>query len=69
VIDDVGDFVLSIDVPDEFALARVVREEPPLGWPFCEIWLKPEEANQYHHTLTAFDSISEEEVPLGLVGK
>jgi hypothetical protein len=54
--DDLGDFILSIDVPDEVALAHEAKEDPPSGWPFREFWLPPEVANTYRHTLKAFDS-------------
>jgi hypothetical protein len=31
-----GDFVLSIEVPDDVALAGEVKEDDPFGWPFRE---------------------------------
>jgi hypothetical protein len=30
--DDLGDFILSIEVPDDFALEREAHEDPPSGW-------------------------------------
>lgn len=67
--DDPGDFTLSIEVPDEFALKREAIEDPPIGWPFREFWLTVEEANSYRHTLRVFDSIDGEEIRPDLVGK
>src|SRR6476660_1923473 len=39
LLDDSGDFVLSIEVPDRVALANEIHEEPPSGRPFREFWL------------------------------
>ncbi len=69
LVDDLGDFVLCIDVPDDVARDFRVAEEPPSGWPFQEYWLSPEWANAYRHTLVVFDSDDGEEVRPDLVGR
>ena len=45
--DDLGDFVMSIDVPGEMAAQFEVHEEPPAGWPFREYWLPADIANAH----------------------
>jgi hypothetical protein len=45
LLDDPGDLVLSIEVPDGVALANEIHEEPPLSRPFRVFWFTPEEAN------------------------
>lgn len=67
--DEVGDFLLTIEVPRSLAVERTVTEDPPQGWPFQEIWLDPEEANQYRNTLKVFNFDSGDEVRPDLVGK
>lgn len=67
LFDNPGDFVLSIDVPDDLALGREVINE--LGWPFREFHLAPEEANEYRQTLKVYDSQDGEEVRPDLVGR
>jgi hypothetical protein len=42
MFDDPGAFVLSIEVPDEFALQQEARYEPPVRWAFREFWLQPD---------------------------
>jgi hypothetical protein len=69
MFDDPGAFVLSIEVPDEFALQQEARFEPPVRWAFREFWLQPEEANLYIDTLKIYDSDDGEEVRPDLVGK
>lgn len=53
--DDMGDFVLSVDIPDDIAAEYRVYEEEPLGWPFQEYYVEPDLANRYRHTLTVYD--------------
>jgi hypothetical protein len=67
--DYLGDFVVSIEVPDDVALEHEAHEEPPMGWPFREFWLSPDLANRYRDTLKVFDSNDGEEVRPDLVGK
>jgi hypothetical protein len=67
--DDLGDFILSIQVPDDFALVREAHEDPPSGWPFREFWLTSEEADLYRDTLKVYDSSDGEEIRPDLVGK
>ena len=54
--DDLGDFVLSIEVPVHVATKYEVREDPPMGMPFREFWLPEEVANEYRGSLRVFDS-------------
>jgi hypothetical protein len=56
LLDDSGDFVFSIEVPDSVALANEIHEEPPSGRPFREFWLRQEEANRYRYTLRIIDA-------------
>jgi hypothetical protein len=67
--DDPGDFVLSIEVPDDLSLEHEALYDEPEGWPFREIWLPEDVANRYRDTLKVYDPIDEEEIPLDLVGK
>jgi hypothetical protein len=60
--DDIGDFVLSIEVPSEIAKEYESHEEPPAGWPFGEYWLPPDVANAHREWLKVFISESGEEV-------
>jgi hypothetical protein len=53
---DPGDFILSIEVPDELALEHEYHYDPLMGWPHREIWLAVEEANRYRHTLKVYDT-------------
>lgn len=69
LVDDVGDFVLTIEVPDDVALEHEVHEDPPAGWPFREFWMPPDLANRYWNTLKVLDSETGEEVRPDLVGK
>ena len=56
LLDDAGDFVFSIEVPDSVALANEIYEEPPSGRPFRKFWLTEEEANRYRYTLKIIDA-------------
>lgn len=68
--DYMGDFVLSIEVPDDEALHQMeIHEDPPLGWPFREYWLEPQVANQYLGTLKVFVPETGEEIPAELLGQ
>jgi hypothetical protein len=69
LVTDPGDFILSIEVPNDLASQREVHEDPPGPWPFREVWLAPEEANRYLDTLKVFDSNDGEEVRPDLVGR
>ncbi len=69
LLDDPGDFVLSIEVPDEFALEVEVHSDHPKGRSSREFWLAPEEANRYPDTLRVYDSQYGEVVRPDLVGK
>jgi hypothetical protein len=51
----VREFVLSLEVPEDFALQREARSEPPKDLPFREIWLAVAEANRYLETLRVWD--------------
>jgi hypothetical protein len=76
-----SDFVLSIDIPDEFAASHSTEwtqvEQIPgttelmesgYGWRASnEVWLSAEEANQYRQTITIYDSADGEEVRPDLV--
>jgi hypothetical protein len=61
LLDDPGDVVLSIEVPDSVALANEFHHEPPSGQPFREFWLTPGEANRYRDTLEIIHSNDGEE--------
>ena len=64
-LDDPGDFVLSIDVPADFALEREVGpHHPSRGF-----WLTPEEANRFLDSLKVYESEFGGLVPPELVGK
>ena len=68
--DDMGEFQVSIDVPEQVAREHVVTEDPPMGWPFREFWLPPELANAYRSTLMVLiPEGPDEEVPLELFGR
>ena len=56
LLDDAGDFVFSIEVPDSVALANEIHEQPPSGRPFRKFWLTEEEANRYRYTLKIIDA-------------
>jgi hypothetical protein len=56
LLDDAGDFVFSIEVPDSVALANEIHEEPPSGRPFRKFWLTEGEANRYRYTLKIIDA-------------
>jgi hypothetical protein len=56
LLEDPGDFVFSIEVPDSVALANEIHEEPPSGRAFREFWLTQEEANRYRYTLRIIDA-------------
>jgi hypothetical protein len=64
-LDDPGDFVLSIDVPDDFALEHEVGPRHPSR----EFWLTPQEANRFLDTLRVYESDSGAVVRPDLVGK
>ncbi len=64
-LDDPGDFVLAIDVPDDFALEREVGPSHSSR----EFWLTPEEANRFLDTLRVYESEFGGLVPPDLVGK
>jgi hypothetical protein len=60
--DDIGDFVLSIEVTSEMGKEYEIDEETAAGWPFREHWLPPEVANAHRGSLKVFISESGEEV-------
>jgi hypothetical protein len=62
LLDDPGDVVLSIEVPDTVALANEIHEEPPSGRPFREVRLTPGEANRSRDRLEIIDSNHGDEV-------
>jgi hypothetical protein len=65
-LDDPGDFVLSIDVPDDFVFGCEVGPDHPS----CrEFWLTPKEANRFLATLRVYDSEYGGLVRRDLVGK
>lgn len=64
--DDLGDFIISIDVPDDLASEREVHEDPPAGWPFREYWLGVDDADRFRDTLALHIPETEEEVPLSI---
>jgi hypothetical protein len=68
LLNDPGDLVLSIEVPDSVALANQIHEEPPWGRPFREFSLTPGEANRYRDTLEIIGSNDGEEVQPDLRG-
>jgi hypothetical protein len=62
LLDDPGDVVLSIEVPESVALASEIHEEPPSGRPFREFRLTPAEANRSRDRLEIIDSNHGDEV-------
>lgn len=68
LLEDVGDFVLSIEVPDEVASLYEIHEEPPRGWPFREYWFPVDIAHEYRGTLRVQDNDGGDVRP-DLVGK
>jgi hypothetical protein len=61
LVDDIGDVILSIEIPGDEVAQYEVHEDPPEGWPFREYWLPPYIANAYRSTLKVFISASGEE--------
>jgi hypothetical protein len=64
-----GDFVLSILVPEAEVREYEVHEDPPLGWPFREYWLTPDIANKYRDSLEVWVPGTEEQVPAELLSQ
>jgi len=56
MFEDMGDFIVSIDVPDEDVEEWRLIEDEPMGWPFVEYWLPDKVANQYVNTLEVYIS-------------
>ena len=70
--DFMGDFILSIEVPDELVKPWQVTEKSlgetePASWPFVEYWIPDTVANQHLSTLRVFVPESEEEVDPALL--
>lgn len=67
--DDPGDFIMSIDVPEDVLRQHQLEGDIGEEFGFRQFWLTPDEANSYRGTLAVYDSHDGEEVRPDLVGK